>query len=264
MLKMNRLFLILVFITDLSFAQTSKSFLTDFLLGDELKTSNLADQYKKYDYSKILTKTGNQLIYGIIGSEHERIRVKLISVEKSFNNPNEYLVFGKSKVKETICDFKGIINITAIKEMKKPHFGVDNEYANKGIKSQGIIIADYEFHEQETKHSGTFKGQLYSKWYLNSKNQIEYDDIQLMSDGYFNNAFIGMWISDQTKKEKICSWADYRVPKANKDFDIGVGEFNVAEKYMKKGWLDVALKNQVPNSSIKKDKSFKKQKDWYE
>ena len=38
------------------------------------------------------------------------------------------------------------------------------------------------------------------------------------------------------EKEKICNWADYRVPNANKDFDVGVGEFGVSEKYLSKGW----------------------------
>jgi hypothetical protein len=174
-------------------------------------------------------------------------------------------VFGKSFVKGTICDFNGIITLTEIKEVKELHFGVDDEYADKEIKSQGILIADYEFKENtKQKHSGIFKGKLYSKWYLSSKNQIEYDNIKLYSDSYTNNAFVGIWESYSSGKEKICNWADYRVPKANKDFDIGAGEFSVSEKYWDKDWLDIALKNQAPNKAIIKTKGKEKIKKWWE
>ena len=66
------------------------------------------------------------------------------------------------------------------------------------------------------------------------------------------------------KKKKICNWADYRVPNSNQDFDIGAGEFSVSEKYWDKGWLDIALKNQVPNHAIKKNKVKGKTKEWWE
>ena len=102
--------------------------------------------------------------------------------------------------------------------------------------------------------SALFGVKLYTKWYLNSKNQIEYDSIEFFSDGYFNNAFVGIWGSYSNGNSKICNWDDYRVPNANKDFDIGVGEFNVSEKYWNKGWLDIALKNQAPNHAIKRSK----------
>jgi hypothetical protein len=99
---------------------------------------------------------------------------------------------------------------------------------------------------------------------LNSKNQIEYDNIEFILDGYFNNAFVGIWESYLTGSKKICNWADYRVPNANKDFDIKVGEFNVSEKYWNKCWLDIALKNQAPNQAIKRKKSIGKLKEWWE
>jgi len=262
---MNKLFLILIFLTSISFAQSNEKFLNDFLLEDELEPSNSIDQFKKFDFSKIWLKTDNHLVYGIIGEEHQRIRIKLISIDKNPQNPVEYIVYGKSMVKENICDFNGIIRIKEIREIKNLHFGVDNENENKRIKSQGILIADYEFKENsEQEHSGIFKGQLYSKWYLDKNGKIRYDDIQFISDSYSNNAFIGVWINYKTEKEKICNWADYRVPKANQDFDIGAGEFSVAEKYLDKGWIDIALKNQVPNEAIKRNKKSTETKEWWQ
>lgn len=235
--KMTRLTIILLLITNISFAQSNEMFLNDFLLENELRKENQLAEYNHFDFSDLWTKTDNNDILGIIGQEHQRIKIKLISVKKNPDNPNVYFVSGKSKFKETICDFNGTINLTEIKEVRKLHFGVDDEYADKGIKSQGVLIADYEFKEnEEQKHSGIFKGQLYSKWYLTSENQIKYDDIQFISDGYTNNAFVGIWKSYATGIEKICNWADYRVPKANQDFDIGAGEFSPSKKYYEQGW----------------------------
>ncbi|MBK8052724.1 MAG: hypothetical protein IPK35_05460 [Saprospiraceae bacterium] len=253
-----------LFLSNFLFTQGDKKFLTDFMLGRELLPENVLDKYVKYDFSNIWLKTENSQIYGIIGDDHQRIRIKILTVKKNSENTSEYLVVGKSNVKETICDFQGIINLSEIYEVKELHFGVD-DYVAKGIKSQGVLIADYEFKENmEQNHSGTFKGELYTKWYLNSKNQIAYDNIEFISDGYFNNAFVGKWQSNSTGNKKTCNWADYRIPNANKDFDIGVGEFYVSEKYRNKGWLDIALKNQAPNHAIKRKKSLGKSKEWWE
>ncbi len=263
--KMKHTTIILLFLSNFLFAQTDKKFLNDFMLGSELKQENVLDKYIQFDFSNIWLKTENSEVYGIIGDEHQRIRIKLLIAKKNQENPYEYLISGKSNVKETICDFQGTISLIDIYEVNELHFGVDDEYADKGIKSQGVLIADYEFKENmEQNHIGTFKGKLYTKWYLNSKNQIEYDNIEFFSDGYFNNAFVGIWESYSNGNRKICNWADYRVPNANKDFDIGVGEFNVSEKYWNKGWLDIALKNQAPNHAIKRNKVKGKSKEWWE
>lgn len=235
------------------------------MLGGELKTKNELIKYREFDFSNIWMKTENLDIYGILGDEHQRIRVKILSVKKNPENLIEYLVVGKSMVNDTISDFQGTIYLTEFFEVNEIHFGVDDEYAEKGIKSQGVLIAEYEFKERNDRNrGGVFKGKLYTKWYLNSKNQIEYDNIEFISDGYMNNAFVGNWKSKKSEKEMICNWADYRVPNANADFDIGVAEFNVSEKYWNKGWLDIILKNQMPNNAIKRNEAKGKSKEWWE
>ena len=234
---MNRIIIILLILSQVSFGQTVDRIEWNFPGNEELQTQNLVTAYNQFDFSKIWTLTENNNVLGIIGKDHQRLKIKFTSIEKDSNNPNKYFVSGKSYVKVTICDFSGTINLTEIKEVKKLHFGVDDEYVDKGIKSQGILIADYEFKENsEQKHSGIFRGKLHSKWYLNSENQIEYDNIQFISDGYLNNAFVGVWKSYSTGKEKICNWADYRIPITNRDFDIGAGEFSPSKKYYDKGW----------------------------
>ena len=236
---MNRTIIILLLLSQISFAQTIDRIEWSFPKNEELKTQNSITEYNEFDFSNIWTLTENNNFLGIIGKEHQRLKIKLISVKKNPNNPNEYLVSGKSCVKETICDFNGNINLTEIKAVKEFKFGFDDEYSDKVIKSIGILIVDYDFKENsEEIHSRILKGKLYSKWYLNSKNQIKYDNIEFISDGYINNAFVGIWKSYSTGKEKQSNWADYRVPKTNRDFDIGAGEFSPSEKYYDKGWSD--------------------------
>lgn len=234
---MKVLILIFVFISNCSIAQSNRTFLDKFLHGDVLKAENIIDEYNSYDFSSIWLKAKNLNVLGIIGEDHQRLKIKLIEAIKSKENPNEYIVKGKSSVKGNVCDFQGKITLLKIQEVNKLHFGVDNEYENKGIKSQGVLFANYQFYESsEQNHSGVFKGDLYSRWYLNNKDYIEYDDIRLASDNYMNNSFIGTWEKYNSKLVKKCNWGDYRIPKTNNDFDIGAGEFSPSDKYLNYGW----------------------------
>lgn len=123
-----------------------------------------------------------------------------------------------------------------ILKRKELDFGID-DFFKDSIKVQGILIADYHFKEnQNQNHSGFFKGELYSKWYLDTKGRLEYDDITSGADSYMNNSYVGVWKSYRTQKQKQCNWGDYRVPMANDDFDIGAAELSPAKKYHKNGW----------------------------
>ena len=225
---------IFLFFLQSSIAQNQQEvFLTDFTLGEELRTENLVNKYTKYDFSKLWTQTKNHRIFGIIGLDHERIKIKLIDISKDPSRPYQYMVVGKSCVKGTICTFEGVITIKEIREAKE---GV-GEYAGMDINGHGVVIADYEFREdKKQRHSGVFKGRLYSKWYIDADKALQYDDLLSIADGYSNNAFVGVWKSYTTGKEKICNWGDARVPKSNPDFDVGTGEFSPSEKYFDKGW----------------------------
>lgn len=256
--------IILILIVNHSVAQKNGDFISDFLLEEELQDENIVNELSKYDFSNLWTFTKNQFVYGIIGSDHQRLRIKLISIDRNPFDSLEYIVFGKSMVKETICEFVGVIRLIENRELEKFHYGVDNEYKKDGILGQGLLVAEYEFRENRAQnYSGLIKGKLYSKWYLDSNKNIKYDDIQSIADGYSNNAFIGTWESYKSNKIKICNWGDYRIPQVNKDFDIGAGEFSVSEKYWEKGWLDIALKNQIPNEVIIRDKSDEEVKEWW-
>jgi hypothetical protein len=205
------------------------------ILGNLSKTE-YNDSLNKYDFGKLWTETENKDVYGIIGENYQRIRIKILSVTRHKTNKNVYEVIGKSMVKNNVCDFHGTITINSIKVYNVKHWGVDNEYKNKGIKKQGLLIATYHLDEESTQtHSGVFDGILYTSWFVDKSGKIQYDKIENNSDNYRNNQFIGTWIDYSTKKKKVCNWADFRVPNCG-DLDMGAGEFSPADKYLKFGW----------------------------
>jgi hypothetical protein len=202
----------------------------------EVFQKNEWDKYTGYDFSNLWNSTDNE-VYGVIGDNYQRIFIKFISIKRNEKNKAEYIVYGKSNVTSNICDFVGTITIIEIHELKKPKFGVDDEYKNNGIKSQGLLVASYKFIENKSqKNTGEFYGKVQTIFYIDKNNLIKYNDIESYRDNYFNNAFVGIWKSNNSGKEKICNWGDYRVPSVNCNFDIGSGELSVSEKYIKNGW----------------------------
>ena len=227
----------------------------DILNGEKLDAKNKTSQLFTYDFSDLWTKTDNYNVLGVLGNDFQRIKVKILTVVKNTNKPDEYLVYGKSNVKNNVCDFVGRIIVENIQETKREQFGVDNQ-AKDAIKTQGILIAKYEFFENKNQpHTGVFAGQLQTKWYINKDNQLKYNDINLLSDGYFNNAFVGTWTMYNASKSRICNWADYRVPNIPCEFDLGTGEFSPNEKYFEKGWQSYA-KAFLSNEEQAKNEEF--------
>lgn len=206
-------------------------------LNGELKAGDVKDKYQQVDFSELWTRTVNYQVKGMIGENHQRIRIALTSISQNLDQVFEYLVLGKSKVKTNICNFSGTIRIDSILELKEMHYGVDSVYKDSGIVAQGVVFATYEFKESlQEEHSGVFKGQCISKWYINYAGELNYDDIEVISDAYMNNAFIGTWTHYGSINSKVCTWADYRIPFSADDFDRGAAEFSPSEKYYKFGW----------------------------
>jgi len=218
------------------------------------------DSLLKYDFSSLWTNTDESSIYGFIGDNYQRIRIKIISVNKDNENPVVYNVIGKSMVKTNISQFTGVIKISQIKIYKTMHWGVDNEYKDKGIKNQGVIIAEYQFAEDSAQtHSGVFKGKLSTWWYIDKIGKIQYDNIQISSDPYSNNQFVGTWTSFQIKATKPCNWGDSRIPNSG-DLDIGAGEFSPDDKYLPYGWQtyrDAYINNDKQALQIEQKKWWK-------
>jgi hypothetical protein len=232
--------LILLLQLSFAFAQTeAEKFKDKELNNKELSQKELKVQLIKHDFSCLFTHTDNSDVYGFIGDNYQRIRIKFVKVTKDTLSLDSYHIYGKSMVKNNIDEFTGIIKISNIRKLKSNSYGVDDEYKNKGIKGEFIIIGEYSFEEREKQnHSGAFIGVFKSDFYLNKNDKVYYDDIELNADGYINNQFVGQWIGYKNNLIKRCNWGDFRVPNSG-DLDIGAGEFSPNAKYLKYGWQNL-------------------------
>ena len=105
---------------------------------------------KDYSFNlESIFNTPNRSQNGIIGLDYKRLRMHISKAEKHVNSTNVYVVYGKSNVNGTICDFKGLVKIIEVYEV-----GEGRDY-----NGQGQLFASYEIYENENqKNSGCFKG----------------------------------------------------------------------------------------------------------
>lgn len=208
------------------------------LSNKSLSKSEWNQKVLTYDFARLFTHTDNSVVYGFIGDDYSRMRIKFIKVTKDSNINNLYHVYGKSLVKNNICEFKGTIEISNIRAYKSISMGVDSEYKNKGIKGEYALIGSYSLSESAgQKNSGTLKGVFQTDFYLDKNFKVHYDDLNMQADGFTNNQFVGVWTSYKTKKVKTCNWGDFRIPNSG-NFDIGAGEFSPS-KNLESGWQSV-------------------------
>ncbi len=202
-------------------------------------------EFNKTNFSKVWMEKQDAVI-GYIGDNYQRIFIRLISIIKDHSSSNEYFVYGKSKVKNNVCDFQGKLIIKEVREFNKTEREIlykealkhgDIEAASSLGKARGFILAEYLFFEDpEQKGSGLFKGVERSYFYIDEKDELFFDDIDLgSSDKYCNNQFVGVWQSYNSGLQKTCNWGAYRITDSG-DLDVGAGEFSPNTKYLEKGW----------------------------
>jgi hypothetical protein len=244
-----------------AFSQTEAlNFKNKQLHNRYLTQTELKDQLEKYDFSKLFTHTDNSIIYGFIGNNYQRIRIKLISVTKDLLLLDTYHVYGKSMVKNNINEFNGTIKLSNIRKLSRLLHGCENESEYSGYNGEFILLGDYNFQENNKQnHAGIFKGSLRSDFFINKKNRIQYNDIEICSDNYSNNQFVGQWVAYNGNIIKRCNWGDFRIPNSG-HFDIGAGDFSPDDKYLKYGWQGVRDLDNGQNS--KKAKIIENVKWW--
>jgi len=198
-------------------------------------------EIKKHDISGIFTREytndagdieGGQQPIGFIGNNYQRLNMRFLSVIKNPVTKTEYLVYGKSRVKNNICTFQGKITITKSEIYQSDEFPQFQE---------GFISGTYIFYEDPNQTAtGTFAGNFITYFYIDENNKIQYNDLMFAADGFENNQFEGTWTSYKSGTTKICNWGDYRIPNSD-DLDIGVGEFSPNDKYLDFGWKTYRL-----------------------
>lgn len=259
---MKKLILLLLLAGQSAFAQKEAA---DFKVRQLNNKAFLPNEFKAQfaatDFSSLFTKTANENVFGFIGDDYQRIRVKIISVSKSKSKPYTYHVYGKSMVKTNIDQFSGTLQITNILKQKVMSYGIDDMYKNRGDKGEYVIVGNYMFSEpRNEKHSGIFKGVFRSFFYLDKHNHMHYDDIQL-GDSYNNNQFVGVWKSYDGKFVQRCNWGDWRIPDSG-DFDSGAGDFSPG-KNIQNGWTTYVDQYNSSDKKLKeKAKAAEKAKWW--
>ena len=206
--------------------------------GQTTKTVNYFASIKNYDLVKLWREDSIQTgddedniafpePLGYIGGNYQRFYIHYISVTKSNDNPYKYKVYGKTKVKDNICSFTGIITVKKAmlyKESDDPRY------------KQGFVICDVVFYEDSTQtSSGSIIGTLTSDFYIDKKGKLYYDDLALNADSYSNNQCKAIWTSYKTENRKKCNWGDFRMPDSE-ELDSGAGDVYINTKYAKNGW----------------------------
>lgn len=199
----------------------------------DLRTRNYAKEENEmkqnllYDYS-LVWQTGIWQQNGVIGRNYQRIQIHIDTVYKNPNQPEIYMVKGKSKVNSNICDFSGEISLISF-------FKIEPDNPNN--LPHNDLFGSYIFYEDSTqKSSGIFKGIMECFVYNNDKMaKMLLDDSMSGADGYWNRTFVGTWSEYNSNEIKKCIWGDYRLPFVF-DFMCGDGEMKACDKYEKFGW----------------------------
>jgi hypothetical protein len=212
--------------------------ISTWTFGQTEETSDFFEKCKNYDFSNLWTLTQFQIDggqstvdrtepLGYIGENYQRFYIHFISVIQNPNSNIGYFVFGKTKVKDNICSFQGIIKIMTSRTYDK---GDDPKLR------QGYVKGQYEFFEDsDQKGTGILKGKFSTDFYIDEKGILYYDALMFGADGFQNNQFEGTWTSYKNNITKKCNWGDYRIPDSN-ELDGGAGEFAPSKKFAESGW----------------------------
>ena len=231
-------FLIAGFKTENPLSVESQKYLHDILKSQEFKSTELKNSYLKYNFAPLWLNTPSTSVVGIIGNGNQRLRIKLLSAVKDSLHTDTYLITGKSKVASNICSFSGTFILRHVRELRKFSTRVDEIISP--ARHEGILLAAYQLAETPNQPAaGIFTGVLLTKWFINKKGALRYDDIESFADGSCNNQFVGTWTSQRSNRTLRCNWGDDRIPNAGK-FDMGAGDFSPNYKPGDKEWTRYA------------------------
>ena len=239
--------------------------LTVFVNAQTPKSIDFISSIKNYDLSKLwradsiqTESDGDKIPFpeplGYIGDSFRRFYIHYITVTRSKRDSYQYNVFGKTRVKENICTFRGTITVKKAllyQESEDPRY------------KQGSVICDVVFYEDKAQSaSGLIKGTLTSGFYLDNNSNLHYDALMLVADGYYNNQCGATWTSYKTRKSKKCNWGDFRMPDS-RELDQGAGDVSINQKFIKFGW-ETFVKAYIGNQDEQKKALEIENKKWWE
>lgn len=166
-------------------------------------------------------------IYGLLGENFDKIEFVFTEISKSEIDATQYIITGKTKLHETINNFKGKVTF----KNAKAHVP-----KNKEEQTIIVLIGTYTFTETTNeKTAATYTGKL--KMILSTTN-ISEDSLQINMDMVDEDGavrgFVGVRKTNENNSSQSCIWGFTRFPHqyANR-FDIGAGEEVINLKYAK-------------------------------
>lgn len=191
----------------------------------EIITSNFVSSF---DISSMILDE----FFGAFGQNFQRIDLRIKSINKKIDSPNEYIITGTTLMKNKEVPYEGMIKINNVQKSNLNPYQLDDS-----INNTIEINADYRFVEDKSiSGSGIFQGTLNFTLVLDKDNKLFNDLWEWWGDGYSNFQFKGTWTSSKGTEYK-CIFGDGRLENSG-DLDIGDGEFMPNEKYYKYGWED--------------------------
>ncbi|MDO9512784.1 MAG: hypothetical protein Q7J34_13570 [Bacteroidales bacterium] len=206
--------------------------LFSFLFFNQLSAQQIstADPVS-YDFSEALVQSDDAPdVPGFISDHYRRLGIRLKSVVRNHQNPAEYYVYGKSKVRSNITEFAGLITIDSINRIEKA-----------GI----IYLATYwsfQFSENQTdKHTGCFEGRGEAVFISGNPVFRTSPIINVLKDDNTDRIYYGHWITHDAKLKLPCSWGDFSIRNCG-DLDVGKESFSPNPKYYSMGWNEIVDK----------------------
>lgn len=246
---------ILTLFTRLAFSQTiEKSFYSEIKSYDISKII-IADSIIVQDKEGTRDKIEKAKPLGFIGNDYQRFYIHFDSIIRNPKNHYEYLVYGKTKVKQIIRPFKGTVII------KKANLTENNNLFPDYRFGYAICKVDL-FEDRKLTSTGHINGDLTISYLIDKHNDFRYNASSFYADRFYNNQFKGTWTSYRTNLSKKCNFGDYRIPNSG-DLDIGAAEFSPNSKYFDKGWKYYILSLYGENEKeVETGKKIEKEKWW--
>ena len=231
------------------FSQKNLSDYDEFIIRSykDNTVTNITEKLINKDFSILWKNVDSKNIFGFIGKNYTRLNMKFMSVIKNPKNEYEYLIYGKSKVYDNICEFQGKIIIKSTFQ-----FDTNNE---KEIK-EGVVVGEYQFNEDTNhKHSGIFKGKFVTHWKTDSLENVIKVNLPCVSARFQIDRYAGTWQKYNSQEKKKANWGLWRIPQS-KEFDVGTSEFCPSKKYIKYGWENYLKAYSGVNSDAESKKAY--------
>jgi hypothetical protein len=232
-----------------SFAADFNKHLIQQLLKTKYQNLDVNNFAKKNNLSKFFGKMESEKIFGFIGNEMERIKVKIMSIEQDKSSNSTFNISGKTKVSKNISDFNGQIKLTNVYSFKEP------------LSSHGLVICEFKAELKEignSAHTGVFKGNYYL---VLSKVAEEIRYPKTTPRFLQNYTFAGNWISNNKKMNYPVLWGENYLFEELETFFYGItNKPQIEENVLDKSWQTYfeayteGVKPNIKNKAVKDEK----------